>query len=115
MKKELAEKIGKLIEAECECKLPIPGSVDLVIGQAVFIQAVPLYYTGRVVRVDDRYIVLDQAAWIADTGRFHKAMAEGREALVEVEPLPKDRIVRISHGSVLSVMDWPHSLPEATK
>lgn len=75
----------------------------------VFIRTVTNYYTGRVVKETAQEIVLSEAAWIADTGRFHVAMANG--TFSEVEPYPDGMQVRIQRNAIVDVTEWPHALP----
>ena len=77
------------------------------VGSAVLIRTVTHYHTGRVVRVDDRFVVLEQAAWVADTGRFADALKTG--VLKEVEPYPGN--VAVALGAIVDVCPWPHALP----
>ena len=63
------------------------------VGDCVFIRTVTLYYVGRVVGFSDTEILLEEASWIADTGRFMQALTTG--SLSEVEPYPE--LLRI-HG-----------------
>jgi len=57
----------------------------LEIGNAVFIRTITNFYTGRVADVVGAFVVLDDAAWIADTGRFSQAV-NGEEPFSDVEP-----------------------------
>lgn len=82
-------------------------------GSNVFIRTVTHYFTGRVERVTKSWIILSQAAWIADTGRFSEALKTGE--LNEVEPYPDDGIVRVSRDGVIDVTPWTHSLPREMK
>lgn len=81
------------------------------IGKTYFIRTVTFYYTGRLVRVTPQELVLDDAAWIADTGRFSDALKTG--ALSEVEPYPGQAIV--NRGAVIDVSPWLHALPRERK
>jgi hypothetical protein len=72
---------------------------------------VTLYYTGRVVAKDTSEVVLSEAAWIADTGRFADALSKG--TLNEVEPFPG--LVSINRGAIVDVSEWKHPLPRAQK
>jgi hypothetical protein len=113
--KEIADKvIEECMKAEV-CAPPIPGEPEIKIGQAVFVQTVTLYFLGRVVKMDDRFLYIDQCSWIADTGRFHKAMKEGTAALQEIEPLPPERVERLAWGAFIGVSDWPFALPTDAK
>lgn len=77
------------------------------IGDAVIVRTVTMYYTGRIVRVYPGELVLSEAAWIADTGRWSEALSTGR--LAEVEPYPGPCIV--SRAAIVDVAPWSHPLP----
>jgi len=78
-----------------------------IVGQAYIIRTVTMYYTGRLERVFSGELVLSEAAWIADTGRWSEALSTGR--LAEVEPYPGQCIV--SRAAIVDVAPWPHPLP----
>ena len=82
-------------------------------GEKVFIRSVTHHYTGRVVEVTADEIVLTEAAWIADDGRFANALANG--TLSEVEPFPPDAPVRIGRGAIVEWTLWGHDLPTEQK
>ncbi len=84
----------------------------LRVGNAVFIRTVTMHHTGRIAALDGDMIVLAEAAWVADSGRFSEALRTG--ALSEVE-VPPDGIVCIGRGAVVDVYNWKHALPNATK
>lgn len=84
----------------------------LRVGNAVLIRTVTLYYTGRIVSVTADEILIEDAAWIADTGRYSTALREG--ALGEIESYP-DGVVSIGRGAVIDVADWSHPLPRTVK
>jgi hypothetical protein len=52
----------------------------------VCVITVTLWFVGRLAAYDAASIVLDDAAWVADTGRFSELFATGEAC--EVEPLP---------------------------
>lgn len=60
---------------------------SFMLGKIVFVQTVTHYFSGRLSAITDTDIVLDDAAWIADTGQFSDAM-KAINVLKEVEPLP---------------------------
>jgi hypothetical protein len=84
-------------------------------GNNVFIRTVTHYYTGKVIDVTDDEIVLGEAAWIADTGRFSQALAEG--TMNEVEPYPDKTggLVAIARGCLIDCAPWIHKLPRKSK
>ena len=81
------------------------------VGASVFIRTVTFHYTGRVTSLTPEWIHLDDAAWIADSGRFSAALATG--TLSEVEPYPGP--VSIARGAIVDVAPWPHALPRTVK
>ena len=83
------------------------------IGQAYLIRTVTMIYTGRVVEVYKNELVIEEAAWIADTGRWHQACTEGK--LNEVEPYAKGDNVIIGRGAILDVSTWHKDLPGEQK
>lgn len=78
-----------------------------------FIRTVTHHYTGLLVQVTDKELVLKEAAWIADNGRFANALASG--VFSEVEPFPQDLEVIIGRGAVLDASVWRHPLPKEQK
>jgi len=81
------------------------------VGASYFIRTVTNYYTGRLMRVTDKELELEDAAWIADTGRFHDALKTGE--LKEVEPFTLNVIV--GRGAVVDAQEWQHDLPREQK
>ncbi len=62
------------------------------VGKNYLIRTVTFIQTGKVKRVTRDFIVLEQADWIADTGRFSVAL-EDQDKFNEVEPFKNDAIV----------------------
>lgn len=81
------------------------------VGKCYFIRTVTVYHTGRLKAVTDSDLVLEDAAWVADTGRFSDALRSGK--FDEVEPFPGDLI--ISRGVIVDAIVWPHELPKEQK
>lgn len=81
------------------------------IGTCYLIRTVTMYYTGRLVSVSSQELVLEEAAWIADTGRYHDAIKTGK--LNEIEPIIGSVI--IGRGSVVDAVVWSHQLPTEQK
>ncbi len=83
------------------------------VGQNYFIRTVTQHYTGRLVSVTPNELVLESAAWVADSGRFATALSTG--TLNEVEPFPADVQVIVARGAVVDACVWKHKLPDAQK
>lgn len=72
-----------------------------VIGKAYLIRTVTMIQTGRLVKVTDKELVLEEAAWIADTGRFSDALVTLN--FNEVEPFP-DGLVIVGRGAIIDAV-----------
>ena len=68
------------------------------IGANYMIRTVTMIDIGRVVRVTASEIVLKDAAWIADTGRFAQAVKNAE--FDEVEPFPSGEVI-IGRGAII--------------
>jgi len=82
------------------------------LGQAYFIRTVTHHLTGRLVGIDEHELVLEDAAWIADDGRYADALKSG--TFKEVEPYP-DGMVIVGRGSIVDGCYWGHDLPRTQK
>ena len=74
------------------------------IGKNYLIRTVTMIDTGRLVAVTDHELVLEDAAWIADTGRYADAIA-GKIEFLEVEPYPAGRRVIVGRGAVIDAVE----------
>jgi len=90
-------------------KDPSEGTHPYEIGKNYFIRTVTHHLTGRLIKVTAKELVLEQAAWIADDGRFHDVLKTGK--LNEVEPFPQDTPVIVGRGSLIDAVVWKHALP----
>jgi hypothetical protein len=90
----------------CTCK-----SHSFEIGKAYLIRTVTMHYTGRVIAITDSDVLLEDAAWIADTGRFADSLQTGE--LSEIEPYPGR--VAVCRGAMVDFCEWTHRLPKVQK
>lgn len=81
------------------------------IGANYLIRTVTMIDTGRLVAVGEHELVLEDAAWIADTGRFSYAVIKAE--FNEVEPFPTGNVI-IGRGSIVDAVQIP-SLPRKQK
>lgn len=103
--------LHELIQAICGTKYSESQTHSFEVGKAYLIRTVTMHYTGVVVRVTDSDIVLGDAAWIADTGRYSDSLEHG--SLSEVEPYRDE--VCVSRGAVVDFTRWRHALPRTQK
>jgi len=88
------------------------GSVDAVdspftVGKQYFIRTVTMAIVGRLVSVGRQELTLEDAAWVADTGRFGDFLRDGEKVADEVEPFP-DGEVFVGRGSIIDMVEWKH-------
>lgn len=95
-------------------KKPKKVQSPIRVGNKVLIRTVTHYHTGRIAAIFDKpvpHVVLVDAAWIADTGRFGNALTTSTAN--EIEPFPSP--VAVFLGSVVDVTDWRGELPRTVK
>lgn len=80
-------------------------------GESIFLRSVTYHYVGRVSRVTRSWVYLDDASWVADSGRFGAALANG--TIAEAERMPGT--VRVARGAIVDVSEWRHPLPVETR
>jgi len=100
------------IQAMCGAAKSKPEASPYVIGTAYLIRTVTHYLTGRVTAVTRQEVVLEDSAWVADTGRFHEALKTG--VVSEVEPFPDGSVI-VGRGAIVDAVPWTHKLPRAVK
>jgi len=83
------------------------------IGQAYLIRLVTHYWVGILEWVGPTEMVLKDASWIADTGRFHEAIETGK--MSETEYVGKSGSVIIGRGALVDAVLWEHKLPTESK
>lgn len=72
-------------------------------GKDYFIRTVTHYFTGRLIWVGAQEIVLEDCAWIADTGRFNEFLVG--KTVNEVEPFPVGSRVIIGRNSIIDMTE----------
>lgn len=82
------------------------------IGANYFIRTVTHHFTGRIVEVFPTEIVVEDAAWIADDGRFNEAIRTGN--FNEVETFPAGRVI-IGRGSLIDAFEVNFPSPRSNK
>ena len=91
--------------------VPSGGSHSFEIGKSYLIRTVTMFHVGRLTAVTDTDLVLSDASWVADTGRFSDAIRTGN--LNEIEPF-ESRVI-IGRGGIVDACEWKHSLPRNQK
>ena len=81
------------------------------IGKNYFIRTVTYFFTGKLISVFDYEIVLENAAWIPDTGRYADSFKSGEH--LEVEPVEGKLI--IGRQTIIDCTEWTRPLPRQQK
>ena len=91
MKNNLIKKLEKLLEENTDNQILSTQEVHeypFEIGKEYFMRTVTYHLTGRVKDIVGKFLILEDAAWIADSGRFHKFFDNPTDTM-EVEPFGK--------------------------
>ena len=88
------------------------GGHPYKIGKGYFVRTVTAYLTGRLVAVTSQELVLTDAAWIADTGRFADALKKA--SFNEVEPFPDGEVI-VGRGAIIDACVFEQALPRSQK
>lgn len=81
------------------------------LGTNYLIRTVTMTQLGTLKHITDKELVLSNACWVADTGRFHVALEKGE--LNEVEMFQNDVIV--NRSAIIDATIWDHKLPTESK
>lgn len=87
-----------------------PSAVPFEIGKSYFIRTVTYFQVGRVTRIVGNFVEMEDASWIADTGRFMDALKSGNFS--EVEPVGK---AGISMAAIVDYFPFEAKLPTEQK
>lgn len=120
------ESINELIQAEAKklAKEMVdeqqiatePGESILKIGAKIFYRSVTFHHVGRISYIGSVAgsiveVRLEDASWVADSGKFSKALNTG--SLEELERFPSSCSIFLGAG--VDVAPWPHELPSESK
>jgi hypothetical protein len=90
---------------------PNNATSPFIVGDNYLIRTVTMALTGKVCGSIGDFLILNDAAWIPDTGRFSDALKTGK--LNEVEPA--DGAVIVGLGTIIDAWVWRHPLPRDVK
>ena len=81
-----------------------------IVGEKYFIRTVTMAILGKLEAIFNNELVLSDASWIADTGRFHDFIKLGIYSKdIEIEPFANNVIV--NRSSIIDATVWGHNLP----
>ena len=102
------QKLTALNEVKTSCE---QVSAPVEIGKAYLFRTVTHIEVGRIVSVHGPFVTLEDASWIADTGRYHDCLKKG--VFNEIEPYPETTTINM--GSLINYAPWSHPLPKDQK
>ena len=77
------------------------------VGKSYVIRTVTMIDVGKLVEVTPDELVLESAAWIADTGRWNEFLKSGSYS--ECEPFPDGRVI-VGRHALIDAVEWKHSV-----
>lgn len=86
------ELILTLLGINNETSKTIKTESPFKVGKSYHIRTVTMAHAGIVKSIDDKFIVLESASWVADTGRFNEYL-KNTSKVKENEPFSNDVIV----------------------
>jgi hypothetical protein len=86
------------------------------VGGSYLIRTVTHYWIGRLVCIFPGELVIEQASWVAFTGRWGELHAAGKwSQQAEIEVMPADARVVVARGAIVDASPWPHGLPQVSQ
>ncbi len=108
---EISEETFEKIKDQLkETELKEINSFEDMIGENFFFRTVTYHLVGRIVKKIGSFFELEDASWVANSGRFMQAIKDG--TLDEVEPVGS---AYINIESTCDFFPWKHSLPTEQK
>jgi len=86
------------------------SSYDDLVGKCFFFRTITYHCVGRVIKRFGSFLHLEDASFIADSGRFMQFIKDGK--LNEVEPVGTEFV---NLNSVVDFFHWKHDLPKEQK
>lgn len=83
--------------------------VPFEVGEKYFIRTVTYHCIGLLKDIKGNFLVFEQGAWVADSGRFNNALKTGE--LNEVEPFTNKFFVNMN--AIADSTIWDHDIPTA--
>lgn len=85
-------------------------SLDEMVGQKWFFRTVTYHLVGRVTKRLGNFLLLEDAAWVADSGRFTNTVKNGTYSEAEIIGT-----ALVNLDTVTDAFPWAHSLPLVQK
>lgn len=86
------------------------SKIEDLVGKKWFFRTVTYHLVGKVIKTFGNFLHLENASWVADSGRFMQAIKNGK--LNEYEEVGE---CFVNLDSVTDFFPWKHSLPKGQK
>lgn len=83
--------------------LPEGNFAPWVIGKSYHIETVTKYFTGILLMVTEQELLIGEASWVCETGRFNEYISGSNPN--ENEPFTRDTPVIIGRGSLIDAVE----------
>lgn len=80
------------------------------IGKCYIIRTVTYFQVGKLVALTPAEVVLEEAAWVADTERWYETLSTGK--VREAEPFPAGKVL-VNRSAIVDACEWTHALIRA--
>lgn len=87
-------------------------ATPFLVGRNYLVRTITMIDVGKVKAVIGNFLVMEDASWIGDTGRFYECLTK-TDVFNEIEPFKFD--VYINLNSIVDATLWPFELPKAPK
>lgn len=91
------------------------GGLPFDVGQTYLFRTIGYHWLGKVKEVQGKFLVLDPAGWVANTGRYHEACAKGIDSIPAAEFEPCGRAAILNTDHVTDAVTYPFHLPGGVK
>lgn len=107
---EVAESVEKFISEAVQTAISPP--LPFEIGKSYLLRTITMVDVGRVTKICGKFIIMEDASWIADTGRFFECLRKS-DVFIEVEPFAHP--IMVNTDAIVDATLWPYQLPENPK
>lgn len=85
------------------------------INKQYLMRTIGYHWIGRVQSIVGRFLILEEASWVADTGRYSEALDGkiGELQSSELEPSPRPVIINTDH--ITDAVEYPFKIPRGVK
>lgn len=111
---EVADQLSKEIETSLTdtVRAAVAPQLPFEVGKNYLIRTITMVDVGRVTKIVGKFIVMDDASWIADTGRFFECLRKS-DVFIEVEPFQHP--IFVNTDAIVDATPWPYQLPTEAK